>query len=160
MSEQDQENLENQNPEQGSGETTPPQSLDTHDPNAETDNADAGGEKPKTRRGRGKNKDSIAPDGTEPSFELCTPIGTVKVENGKEMVNVGPDTWVLVIRPADKPLADADSGTRVQVKNASLKGQKILTSNGKIAEFNESGIAEVARHEAEYLLKIPGYEKV
>lgn len=156
MSQEEQENMENQNPDQRSGETTPPQSLDTHDPNAETDNADAGGEKPKTRRGRGKNKDSAAPDGTEPDSD--PPIGTVKVENGREMVNVGPDTWVLVIRPTDKPLTDA--GDRTQVKNANLRGQKILTFSGKVAEFNEAGIAEVSRQEAEYLLKIPGYEKV
>ena len=57
---------------------------------------------------------------------------------------------------ADSPPSNKGS---VRIRNENLKDGKITLGNGKIAEFNSSGIAEVEASQADRLLKIPGFEK-
>jgi hypothetical protein len=62
--------------------------------------------------------------------------------------------------PAEKSGKEEAGKGNVRIKNESCKNGKVFLGNGKLAEFDADGIAEIEADQAERLLKIPGYEKV
>jgi hypothetical protein len=62
--------------------------------------------------------------------------------------------------PAEKSGKEEAGKGNVRIKNESCKNGKIFLGNGKLAEFDADGIAEIEADQVERLLRIPGYEKL
>jgi hypothetical protein len=62
--------------------------------------------------------------------------------------------------PADTSGQGATPEGKVRIKNENCKNGKVFLGNGKLAEFDANGIAEIDAEQAKRLLNIQGYEKV
>jgi hypothetical protein len=80
-----------------------------------------------------------------------------KKGEGGDLLQNGPDKQGSP--SADTGGQGASPGNKVRVKNEKYKDGKIFLGNGKLAEFDANGIAEIDAMQAKRLLAIPGYEK-
>jgi hypothetical protein len=99
--------------------------------------------------------DSIPPPGASPENQAdqtdATPIGTIRIRGGVELVKVNPTDWVPVIRealPPNKPMV---------IISMQRAGKTIFAKTGKPITFDEQGRATVDREDGLYLQEFPDF---